>query len=202
MPPKCHKRWLAVLLTRSILPGLVTFAHIVFVGVLRREARSGDSVTAAPAPAPAMSRMNKSSLGQFIKSKYISVFVRARAIWSGPHTSWHTSWIKFCILETFATQRILLYELHGPYSFRNNYEDLIKRNHLPCNELLSHMHTQCFTVFSIVFPSNLSWFDKLIFLSNCFWLCIVWDCGPGDATVPRTRLRITGGGQRWEEDQL
>lgn len=48
------------------------------VGVLRRMARTGDSDTAAPAPA--MSRMNKSSLGQFIKSKYISVFVRAWAI--------------------------------------------------------------------------------------------------------------------------
>ena len=34
------------------------------------------------------------------------------------------------------------YELHGSYSFRNNYEDLIKRNRLPCNELLSHIHTQ------------------------------------------------------------
>ena len=57
---------------------LATLAHIVFVGVLRREARTGDSDT--PAPAPAMARMNKSSLGQFIKSKHISVFVQAWAI--------------------------------------------------------------------------------------------------------------------------
>ena len=64
-----------------------------------------------------------------------------------------------------------------------------------------HTYTLSENGFSQLFASIFC-LDLMIFLSNCLSSTIFLDCGTGDATVPRTWLRITGGGQRWEEDQL
>ena len=150
------------------------------VGVLRRVARTGDSDTAAPAPA--MSRMNKSSLGQFIKSKYISVFVRAWAIWSGPLPHFMTHFLNyFCILETFAK-----------YCSKGGYYSMSCMAHIHLKTImktLSNVITylvmnSCHTYrlsehgFSQLFAPPLFCLDlMMIFLSNCFVINkILWDC--------------------------
>ena len=94
LPRKCHKRWwLLVLWTKLKLPLPLLRQSLIFSLSGFRGAESGaETPTVRPPPGPCPVWINQVS-DNFVKSKYISVFVQARTISSGPLPPWHTFWI-------------------------------------------------------------------------------------------------------------